>query len=457
MKRRLALITAVGIFTAAVVLANDKPPQPGPEHKKLGIWVGEWTYEFTAQPSPFGPGGKFVGKQTAQPILSGFFVEFNGEEKGPHGTLQWREIDGYDAPNQCYRWNWFGNDGTVFNATYTIDGNTVPFSGTNIIKGKPYPCRGTIIFNPDFSTSVQKMEMNIDGKTWTPFWEGRYVKTKARPAAASAGQEKVAQAQPGSPRPAPELKKLDVWNGDWTYEGDAQESPLGSAGKFSGKLAVRWVLNGFCQEWKTVEKSAFGDITTVELDWYGPATQSYHYQGFQDNGNSYTGTLIFSDNLMRIFSVNKVKGIRYHVRGVNIIAVDGMSVNFKTEISTDSKTWRPLAVVQYTKVSPLTANAEQELINLEKAWAEAVVTRDLTFLERNLGEEYTFVDAEGTVMTKTQQLAQMSSGEYVTTSAVNDAVKVRVYGEVAVVTGLWTEKSHFKGKDYSGKYPWTDT
>jgi hypothetical protein len=35
-------------------------------------------------------------------------------------------------------------------------------------------------------------------------------------------------------------------------------------------------------------------------------------------------------------------------------------------------------------------------------------------------------------------------------------MKVRVFGNTAIVTGGDTEKSTYKGKDSSGKYVWTD-
>lgn len=35
-------------------------------------------------------------------------------------------------------------------------------------------------------------------------------------------------------------------------------------------------------------------------------------------------------------------------------------------------------------------------------------------------------------------------------------MKVRVFGDTAIVTGSDTEKSTYNGKDSSGKYIWTD-
>ena len=45
----------------------------------------------------------------------------------------------------------------------------------------------------------------------------------------------------------------------------------------------------------------------------------------------------------------------------------------------------------------------------------------------------------------------------VVTSAVATDMKVRVYGNAAIVTGLNTVKEQLKGKDISGTYAYTDT
>jgi ketosteroid isomerase-like protein len=102
-------------------------------------------------------------------------------------------------------------------------------------------------------------------------------------------------------------------------------------------------------------------------------------------------------------------------------------------------------------------SVEQELTKIEKGWADAMVKLDFAFLDRILAEDYLYTDYDGNVLTKAQNLAPLKSGEYVVTSAVNDEIKVRVYGDAAVVTGRWTGKETIKGKDISGQYRWTDT
>ena len=58
--------------------------------------------------------------------------------------------------------------------------------------------------------------------------------------------------------------------------------------------------------------------------------------------------------------------------------------------------------------------------------------------------------------TKAQDIATITSGDLAFESAVLDNVKVRVYGDTAVVTGRTTNKGKYKGQDISGQYQFTD-
>ena len=104
-----------------------------------------------------------------------------------------------------------------------------------------------------------------------------------------------------------------------------------------------------------------------------------------------------------------------------------------------------------------TENVEQELIKLENEWNNAWVKADVKFLDQIVADDYILTDSEGNFQTKAQLLTGLKSGEIVFISAVGENLKVRAYGDAAVVRGLNTEKSQNKGKDTSGKYQWTDT
>ena len=102
-------------------------------------------------------------------------------------------------------------------------------------------------------------------------------------------------------------------------------------------------------------------------------------------------------------------------------------------------------------------SAEQELIKLEKEWADAWVKGDVAALDRTLADDFVSTDFEGTLWDKAMTVALMKSGEHKVSSAVLDDMKARVYGDAAVVIGHATVKEIYKGKDLSGQYRFIDT
>jgi ketosteroid isomerase-like protein len=100
-------------------------------------------------------------------------------------------------------------------------------------------------------------------------------------------------------------------------------------------------------------------------------------------------------------------------------------------------------------------SAEQGLIALENRWNDAMVKHDWAFLDQILAGDCVWTDPDGDVWTKPEFLASLKSGEDVIASSVADDMKVRVYGDAAVVTGRTAVKKQYKGKDISGQYRWT--
>jgi hypothetical protein len=62
------------------------------------------------------------------------------------------------------------------------------------------------------------------------------------------------QAQSQAPKPDPEMKKLHVFVGHWTYEGEATPGPLGPGGKFAGEYDGQMILGGFFYQGRWTEK-----------------------------------------------------------------------------------------------------------------------------------------------------------------------------------------------------------
>jgi ketosteroid isomerase-like protein len=116
-----------------------------------------------------------------------------------------------------------------------------------------------------------------------------------------------------------------------------------------------------------------------------------------------------------------------------------------------------LAFVAAILAQTQTKSVEQELIKLENEWADAWVKCDVAFFDRIIADDYTWTSPWGDVWTKAQDLALVKSGETVIKSWVLADMKVRGYGDTAVVTGRNTIKETYKGEDVSGQNRWTHT
>ena len=101
-------------------------------------------------------------------------------------------------------------------------------------------------------------------------------------------------------------------------------------------------------------------------------------------------------------------------------------------------------------------SAEQILIRMEQDWSQADLQKDASALNRILAEDWIGIDFEGTILNKVQALQGIGSGSGSLQSTVLRDMRVRVYGNTAVVTGTDTEKGEYHGKDSSGRYCWTD-
>jgi hypothetical protein len=174
-----ALLGLLALVTFAPPAWAQAQPKPGPEHKKLEVAVGEWTYEGSGEASPFGPAGKFKGKSTARMVLGGFFLESRGEDTGDSGYFfQSINLRGYDPVKKVYVDHGFENDGRATSNSATVSGTTWTATGIRTdAAGKTYQTRGVETYPADGRTSTFAVEYSADdGKTWLPLWKGTMTK-----------------------------------------------------------------------------------------------------------------------------------------------------------------------------------------------------------------------------------------------------------------------------------------
>ena len=92
---------------------------------------------------------------------------------------------------------------------------------------------------------------------------------------------------------------------------------------------------------------------------------------------------------------------------------------------------------------------------IENDWWEADKAKDEKALGRILADDWFYLGPQGT-MTKAQELAEVKKRDENIASLTLMDMKVRVYGDVAIVTFREHENSTKKNTDSSGDYLYTD-
>ncbi len=176
--KRISIMLFLLVFCFPTVMqAQAPPPKPDPEMKKLHVWVGHWTYEEEDKPGPWGPGGKATGEYVGQMILGGSFFQGQYKDKGGQAL----EVCGYDPVNKEFDQDLYWSDGTRLSGVLTVSGNTWTWTGKRVVGGKQYLAKSQMIFAPDLMSATERGKISSDGKTWTPFYEGKYTKVQPAP------------------------------------------------------------------------------------------------------------------------------------------------------------------------------------------------------------------------------------------------------------------------------------
>jgi hypothetical protein len=104
----------------------------GPEHRRLGSFVGRWNTEGTIRVNPGGPPATFHAVDTYEWVPGGFFVLHRWDAHMPDGRTQGVEILGYDAARRKYTLQSFDSAGNIEQMTATVAGDTWTFEGKSL-------------------------------------------------------------------------------------------------------------------------------------------------------------------------------------------------------------------------------------------------------------------------------------------------------------------------------------
>jgi ketosteroid isomerase-like protein len=101
------------------------------------------------------------------------------------------------------------------------------------------------------------------------------------------------------------------------------------------------------------------------------------------------------------------------------------------------------------------ASPQDELLKRDALWNEYRLKSDARSLAPLLADDWMLTHSDGKVQYKKDYLEQLGTGNRVNTAITNEDVRVRMYGDTAVVTGASTQSGVGDGKPFSGSFRFT--
>lgn len=183
MTRPLTMLTACIVLSAAspqLVPAQAPPaPKPGPEHERLGYFVGKWKAQGEVKPGPMGPGGKLTASDTCEWFEGRFSVVCHSEGRGPTGPSKSIGIIGYSPEEKVYTYYGVDNSSMTMASVPkgTVKGDTWTYTDEGTMGGQKFKSRVTIKeLSPTEYTFRMEMQ-GPDGK-WMPMVESKNSKVQ---------------------------------------------------------------------------------------------------------------------------------------------------------------------------------------------------------------------------------------------------------------------------------------
>ncbi len=163
----LTVVLAHLVFWATVLGQQSAGlPQPGPEEKRLGYFVGKWIEEVDVKPGPLGPGHKGTINETCDWFPGGFQVVCHGDFSGTVGEVKDLSLFSYSREDKVYLYYEIISDGDWDAAKGTVQGDTWTWLSESKIGGKVSTER-FIYKEVSADTATVKSERQGDDGKWS--------------------------------------------------------------------------------------------------------------------------------------------------------------------------------------------------------------------------------------------------------------------------------------------------
>jgi len=102
------------------------------------------------------------------------------------------------------------------------------------------------------------------------------------------------------------------------------------------------------------------------------------------------------------------------------------------------------------------SRTEQEIRERLEQWVDALKRNDVATLDQILAEDFQYILDDGRTRSKTEELAPNRAGDIKFETISTEDVKVFVYGDTAIATGVGTFKGAFKGRPFTARERFCD-
>jgi ketosteroid isomerase-like protein len=104
-----------------------------------------------------------------------------------------------------------------------------------------------------------------------------------------------------------------------------------------------------------------------------------------------------------------------------------------------------------------TSSDEIQLHQLERAWNQAEAKQEVKEVANLVDDTLVYTDYDGSIMNKAEYLKWVAAPEQKADHLYDEGLTVHVYGNAAVVAGIYRESGTNKGKHYVVRSRYTDT
>jgi hypothetical protein len=140
------------------------------------------------------------------------------------------------------------------------------------------------------------------------------------------------------PKPAPELKKLDMFVGSWTLDGNLKPGMMGPGGPMTENQKCEWMEGGFYLVCHADYKSSMGNGVGLSVMGYSTDDKAYTYREFSSSGEFDDSRGSVESDAWTWTSDEKMGGMTMKGR-FTMKVTSATSYNFMFEMSQDGTKW----------------------------------------------------------------------------------------------------------------------